>query len=157
MGIYYLVMQQSLRRAKKLHADWQPDKILIENRSSGTGLLHMLERDLPGARRLLVPVLPTAPKEDRLDRVIPLIEEGLVLVPEEAPWLDPFRREIVAFPNGRFDDQVDALSQILEWTRTRGARSATNPRPPRRFPTSRGMSLRHWSNEQLLNGNGRWF
>jgi hypothetical protein len=35
--------------------------------------------------------------------------------PEGAPWLDGFKTELLAFPRGRYDDQVDALSQFLEW------------------------------------------
>jgi predicted phage terminase large subunit-like protein len=42
------------------------------------------------------------------------IEAGSVVVPRRAPWLDEFRRELMAFPAGRHDDQVDALSQGLQ-------------------------------------------
>ena len=38
-----------------------------------------------------------------------------MILPEAAPWLDDFKAEILAFPNGRFDDQVDSLSQFLGW------------------------------------------
>jgi predicted phage terminase large subunit-like protein len=43
------------------------------------------------------------------------IEEGRVLLPESAPWLEEFRSEVMAFPNGRHDDQVDSLAQALAW------------------------------------------
>jgi len=43
------------------------------------------------------------------------IEEGRVLLPESASWLEDFRSEIMAFPNGRHDDQVDSLAQALAW------------------------------------------
>ncbi len=33
--------------------------------------------------------------------------------------LDEFKAEIMAFPNGRFDDQVDSLSQFLGWAEHR--------------------------------------
>ena len=42
------------------------------------------------------------------------IEAGSVVLPRRAPWLDEFRRELMAFPAGRYDDQVDALSQGLQ-------------------------------------------
>jgi phage terminase large subunit-like protein len=32
---------------------------------------------------------------------------------KRASWLDEFRREILAFPAGRYNDQVDAFSQAL--------------------------------------------
>ena len=48
------------------------------------------------------------------------IEAGRVYIPERADWLDDFRTEILQFPNGRHDDQVDSLSQFLNWAeRTR--------------------------------------
>ena len=35
--------------------------------------------------------------------------------PQEAPWLRDLEDELFAFPNGRHDDQVDALSQALAY------------------------------------------
>lgn len=35
---------------------------------------------------------------------------GQVWLPTDAPWLGDLERELLAFPNGRHDDQVDALS-----------------------------------------------
>ncbi len=43
------------------------------------------------------------------------IEAGDVRLPQSAPWLDEFKAEIHAFPRGRHDDQVDALSQLMAW------------------------------------------
>lgn len=34
------------------------------------------------------------------------IEAGAVHIPAHAGWLDAFRSEILAFPAGRYDDQV---------------------------------------------------
>ena len=38
------------------------------------------------------------------------LEAGKVLLRQGAPWLDEFRCELLAFPRGKHDDQVDALS-----------------------------------------------
>jgi hypothetical protein len=38
-----------------------------------------------------------------------------ILLPEEAPWLAEFVSELLAFPSGRYDDQVDALLLFLDW------------------------------------------
>jgi phage terminase large subunit-like protein len=48
------------------------------------------------------------------------IEAGQVHLPREAEWLDTFLHELLAFPNGRYDDQVDSVSQFLKWTSLRG-------------------------------------
>ncbi len=47
------------------------------------------------------------------------IEAGRLYLPEDAPWLADFEHELVTFPNGRHDDQVDAHSQFLNWSRHR--------------------------------------
>ena len=36
-------------------------------------------------------------------------------MPVQAPWLDAFLAELLAFPGGARDDQVDAVSQFLAW------------------------------------------
>ena len=38
-----------------------------------------------------------------------------MFLPREAPWLVAFENELFAFPNGRYDDQVDALIQALAY------------------------------------------
>ena len=43
------------------------------------------------------------------------IERGMVLIPRAADWLPEFKRELLAFPNGRHDDQVDSMTQFLDW------------------------------------------
>lgn len=41
-----------------------------------------------------------------------------MFLPKAAPWLDDFKSELLQFPNGRHDDQVDSMSQFLNWKRT---------------------------------------
>jgi hypothetical protein len=43
------------------------------------------------------------------------IEAGRLFLPTELPWLADFESELLAFPAGRYDDQVDALLLVLEW------------------------------------------
>jgi predicted phage terminase large subunit-like protein len=43
------------------------------------------------------------------------IEAGQVHLPKDAPWLDDFKSELLAFPKGHHDDQVDSVSQFLCW------------------------------------------
>ena len=45
----------------------------------------------------------------------PRFEAGHVLLPKEAPWFATFLDELLAFPRGRHDDQVDSVSQFLKW------------------------------------------
>ena len=43
-------------------------------------------------------------------------------LPQNAPWLDDFKNEVCAFPNGSHEDQVDAMSQFLNWVDERTKR-----------------------------------
>jgi hypothetical protein len=43
------------------------------------------------------------------------IEAGQVHLPREATWLEDFRTELLQFLHGKYDDQVDSLSQFLNW------------------------------------------
>jgi phage terminase large subunit-like protein len=45
----------------------------------------------------------------------PRFESGSVHFPAEAPWLEDLIAELLAFPRGRHDDQVDSVSQALAW------------------------------------------
>ena len=63
----------------------------------------------------VIPIKPQGNKVTRLNVRMDKIEAGHVHLPEEAPWLDDFKAEIMAFPKGKHDDQVDSLSQFLNW------------------------------------------
>jgi hypothetical protein len=58
---------------------------------------------------------PDADKETRMSRQQGRFEAGRILLPSDAPWLADFENELLAFPGGRYDDQVDALLLFLEW------------------------------------------
>jgi len=62
---------------------------------------------------------PEGSKADRMVAQSAKIEAGHMLLPREADWLDTFLRELLAFPNGRHDDQVDSVSQFLNWSASR--------------------------------------
>jgi predicted phage terminase large subunit-like protein len=102
-----------LRRRVMAEANkWKADAVLIERSSSGIALMQDLK-----CEGLLRPISykPRVDKVARLEGHSAKFEAGYVLLPEEAPWLDDLKAELLAFPRGRHDDQVDALSQFLEW------------------------------------------
>jgi phage terminase large subunit-like protein len=51
----------------------------------------------------------------RMDAQTGSIENGLVLIPAQAPWLAVYLDEITTFPASKYDDQVDSTSQALCW------------------------------------------
>lgn len=94
---------------------WKATKVLIEDKGSGTNLIQDLRND--GV--FTVPIEPDGDKIVRMSAGSACIEDGRVFLPRNAPWLDIFRGEILAFPNGAHDDQVDALSQLINWSHKR--------------------------------------
>ena len=46
-----------------------------------------------------------------------MIENGFVLLPEAAHWLADYLHELVTFPKGSHDDQVDSTAQALDWVK----------------------------------------
>lgn len=103
-----------LRRVVAHWNQYRPCKVLIEDAGTGTPLIQDLNRS--GGFRP-VAIRPERDKVVRLDAVTDLIEGEHVLIPESASWLEDFMAEILAFPNGRHDDQIDSLSQFLAWTK----------------------------------------
>jgi predicted phage terminase large subunit-like protein len=84
---------------------------LIEEAANGIAVIQMLAHEIPG----VLPVKPLSGKVARARSVTPLIAAGNVYLPHPAfaPWVQGFIEEHSSFPNGRNDDDVDALTQAL--------------------------------------------
>lgn len=108
------VTYPELKRTVYALADrWKPHGILVEDKASGQSLIQDMREDgLPA-----ISITPEANKQIRMDNQAPMLEAGLVLLPERAEWLYEFEQEAVHFPKGKHDDQIDALSQFLKWAR----------------------------------------
>jgi predicted phage terminase large subunit-like protein len=65
------------------------------------------------------PYKPAGDKIMRLHAQTAMFENGFVHLPREASWLDSYVQELLVFPNGRYDDQVDSTAQALDWFRQR--------------------------------------
>lgn len=73
-------------------------------------------------RSVYVGYRPRVDKETRMAAGCGKLATGMFHLPASADWLPAFRHELMAFPNGRHDDQVDALSQFLDWIGMRPGR-----------------------------------
>lgn len=85
--------------------------VLIEEHGSGISLIQFIKSAVLGVKG----ISHQSDKETRMYAATPLLEGGLLHLPKTAPWLDDFQDEFLAFPNGKHDDQMDALSQFLNW------------------------------------------
>jgi predicted phage terminase large subunit-like protein len=97
---------------KKLKAKWpSTGAVLIEDTANGPAVIATLKHDIPG----LIPVKPEGGKVVRAQAVTAQIEAGNVYLPspEIAAWVGDFIEECAAFANGKYDDQVDCMTQAL--------------------------------------------
>ena len=105
----------SLKRvAKELYDKFKANKVVIEDKASGTALVQELKRNgMHG-----VEAYQPEPGSDKLMRFAAQtikFEQGQVRLPSSAPWLDDYLAELTGFPGTKFDDQVDSTSQALDF------------------------------------------
>ena len=110
-----------VRLARKL---WLADEILVENASVGLGLYKELwydwqcksaraEHHAAGCEP--TKIVPLMSKTDRMTTQVERLYEGFAKIPRDAPWLGALHEEMRSFPGGRHDDQVDSISQFLNY------------------------------------------
>lgn len=98
-----------LRMIDRYMNKYPGSKLLIEPAGSGTSIIQMCK-----SRR--IPVQYSQPLDDKVTRALrqmAFFEHGLVFFKQDAPWLSVLERELLAFPNGKNDDQVDSITQAL--------------------------------------------
>ena len=122
-GRYYLL---DVRRKRLTYPDLKKEifaysdeynchSVVIEEKGAGQHLI----QEFRAMGFSIISYMPKGDKVMRLAAVSPLIEAGMVLFPASAPWLDDLVTELLQFPNGSHDDQVDSLSQFLNYMEER--------------------------------------
>ena len=107
----------ALKRAVREQAQrFGPTTILVEDKASGTQLIQELTYE---GLHAVKEYKPTMDKVMRLHTVCASFENGFVHLPQTAVWLDCYVHELITFPMGKFDDQVDSTSQALDWFKQR--------------------------------------
>jgi predicted phage terminase large subunit-like protein len=111
-----------VKKVLELRQSFGAALVLIEDAGSGTSLIQTLnERHCP-----VCGIKPSGDKITRMSTGSVLIEGGRVLFPaKRTPALDDFLAELLAFPHGVHDDQVDSTSQFLGWLNDRRRSSQT--------------------------------
>jgi predicted phage terminase large subunit-like protein len=84
--------------------------VLIEDAASGIALIQELTRE--GFYKAQA-VKPKGEKVMRMQTQTAVIEAGMVFVPSSASWLEAYLHELMMFPAGTYNDQVDSTSQAL--------------------------------------------
>jgi predicted phage terminase large subunit-like protein len=137
--------------ARRFIRKYRPSVILIEATGQGPALISDLK---PQNGVEVATITPTGDKVERLRKHRRAIRRGLVQVPQNALWYDEFINEATQFPYGAFDDQMDALSQYLDWI-------TEHPKPEKRPPmavaqgvNSHGRTIRPAANAPGIQASG---
>ena len=101
------------RKVIDLAREYRPAKLIIEDAAAGTQLIQVLMAEQPARVPLPIGVRASNSKIERAMPAADKAEQGAILLPETAPWKDDFVSELMAFPFGRHDDQVDALAHLV--------------------------------------------
>ena len=97
---------------------FQTHATVIENAASGVFVIDELRR-LPGIN--VIPFKPTRDKEARARATSITVNAGRVYLPNDstAGWVEPFLSEVIACPDNKYWDQIDAFTQLVEWGQSR--------------------------------------
>ena len=109
---------------------WRPSEVLIEDAAAGIQLCQTLRLNRPTSMPQPIQIKPERDKVTRAHAASLAIEQGRVFLPLSAPWLEEFRVELIQFPFGRHDDQIDSMSQFVgreEARRLRGSSVEVRP------------------------------
>ena len=94
---------------KQKFDEYTPAIIGVESANMGLTLYQLL-------RRMGLPVVELRPDADKYTRAIPAAaryEAGMVYHRDGSHWLNDLEAELLAFPNGAHDDQVDVVSYAV--------------------------------------------
>jgi hypothetical protein len=95
--------------------DYRPHTILIERAGPGLHLIQEFQANPVNGVAMPIGISPEGDKVGRMAAQSTRFESSQVYLPREAPWLSEFVREILGFPHTRHDDQIDSVSQFLNW------------------------------------------
>ena len=107
-----------LGAVRRLRDEWRVDKILMEKAGTAYAIFTELRVEMRFGPPVPWDMAYYTPKVDKITRFAAQtakLIEGFGLFPMEATWMPELRKEILAFPNGRHDDQVDSISQFLDY------------------------------------------
>ena len=99
---------------RNLWDEFKPSATLIEDKANGSAVIEALSSEVPG----VIAINPEGGKVARAWAAQPTVEAGGAYLP-----LEPHHRanevedEAAEFPNGANDDDVDAMTQFLNWIR----------------------------------------
>lgn len=102
--------------------------VFIEDKNIGSSLIQEIRTETT------YNIIGINPKLDKISRIfscLGILESKRVLINKNQKWNDEFIKEITNIPNSAHDDQIDALTQFLNWDK-----NSTETKIQRRFRIS---------------------
>lgn len=102
--------------ARQYHKRWKPILVLVEDSANGSALVN----DLRQEKLIEFKTTPVrGSKEERFATAVEWLENGTLVLLRGAPYFEDLRRELIGFPEGRHDDQADAISLFVRRAKSR--------------------------------------
>lgn len=114
-----LEFPQLMRQVVELAHFYKPNRILMEAVGPGLHLIQAFQANPIQGVPIPIRIQPKGEKLVRMEAQSACIEAGQVHFPRKDEWLDELLRELLGFPHSRYDDQVDSISQFLNWAESR--------------------------------------
>ena len=105
-----------LKLLEAVYEKWSPSVIGVESAGYQLALIQMAKRQTS------LPIQKLKADKDKFSRALPLsakMESGIVFYPMDSVWYSDLEKEMLQFPAGEHDDQVDALAYGILQTSTR--------------------------------------
>lgn len=102
-------LEQAIEAQMKLD---KPALVVVDSRGLGLGVLQVLQRKY-GMHQVMGGAIDASTKLERYGIAMQYTYRGRVWLPSSAPWLESWLFEMIAFPDGQFNDQVDSFTQIV--------------------------------------------
>lgn len=101
----------TLGTVKALHPTWGFTELFVEDKANGSAVISMLRSEAAGF--IIHEVKPLGGKVARANAASITFKAGRVFFPRWAPWLPAYEKQLLQFPSGSFDDQVDQTTQLI--------------------------------------------
>lgn len=109
----HLGFDSTLEAIKGMAGKWSIRDLLIEDKANGSAILESLRKQL---RFTVIAVNPHGGKVARAYAISPEHAAGNILLPR-AEWAQELVEQAAKFPNAAHDDDVDAMTQAINWAR----------------------------------------
>ncbi|MBO6719074.1 MAG: phage terminase large subunit [Rhizobiaceae bacterium] len=103
---------------------WRADGAIVEGGGSGQQIVQQVRHDYK-MHKIWVKNVGQSGKEARLIEQSARLLSSNYVIPTNTSWYEELRNEFRWFPNGRYADQVDSVTQFVEWAHSNMGRGRT--------------------------------